>query len=110
MRGTITMANENYLVYKASTRSKKSKRVYWKDLKYIQYADMMDFYATRRTKITGAGGKTQSEMKKDAADEFLGAAILCDWFGDYEYALELGRKAIKNNPSLKDSVTTVLLK
>jgi len=110
MRGTITMANQNYLVYKTSTRSKKSKRVYWKDLKYIQYADMMEFYANRRTKISGAGGQSQSEMKKDAANEFLGAAILCDWFGDYKKALELGKEAIKSNPSIRDSVNTVLLK
>jgi hypothetical protein len=110
IRGTITMANKNYLVYKKSTRSKKSSRVFWKDLTFEQYADMMEFYAMRRSRITGAGGKSRAEIKKDAANDFLGAAILCEWFGDYKKALHYAKEAIKYNPKIKESVSDIIIK
>ena len=71
---------------------------------------MMEFYAQRRMKIIGAGGKSRTAIKKDAANDFFGAAILCDWFGDYENALKYAKEAIKNNPLIKKSVSNMILK
>ena len=103
------MANSNYLVYKKSTRSKRSQRVYWKDLKFEQYAEMMEFYGDRKKKMTGAGKITAADMKREAANDFFGAALLCDWFGDYENALRYAKKTIENNPAMKDSISKMLL-
>jgi hypothetical protein len=109
IRGTITMANENYLVYKKSTKSRKTQRLYWKEVSPEQYSDMMEYYAKRRSNVTGAGGKTQAQFKKDAANDYLGAAILCDWFGNYESALKYAKAAVKHNPDLRKTVSKMIL-
>jgi hypothetical protein len=107
--GVVYMANENVLRYKKSTKAKKGKSYKWGDLIFDQYPAFMEYFAKRRLGITGAGNVSKKKFKKDAATEYLGMAILCDWFGRYDDALKHAQKAVKIYPAMNERVSRMML-
>jgi len=105
--GIVTMANEKYLIYR---KSNKSKRCYWKDLSYKQYAAFMKYYAGQRLKLKGGVGKLKrSEILADASDDYLGLAMLYDWHKKYKSALYYARKAIQLNKKNKNAISAAMV-
>lgn len=109
-RGVVYMANTNILRLKKSTRSRKGKSYKWTDLAFEQYPAFMEYFAKRRLGISGAGQKTRKQIKEDAAMEYLGMAMLCDWFGKYEDALKYAKRAIEISPESKNKISNMMLK
>ena len=109
-KGVVYMANENIIRLKKSTRSKKGKSYEWSDLAFEQYPAFMEYFAKRRLGVSGAGQKTRKDIKKDAAMEYLGMAVLCDWFGHYEDALKHAKRAVEISPECKDQVSMMMLR
>lgn len=109
-RGVVYMANIHGLRLKKSTRSKKGKSYKWKELKFEQYPEFMEYFAKRRLGISGAGQLSKKKLKQDAAMEYLGMAILCDWFGHYKNALKHAKRAVKICPDIKIRVSRMMLR
>lgn len=107
--GVVYMANENLLRFKKSTKSKKGTSYQWEDLAFEQYPAFMEYFAKRRLGVTGAGATSKNKIKKDAATEYLGIAILCDWFGQYEDALKNAKRAVELCPEMNDQVYRMML-
>jgi len=107
--GVIYMANENVLRYKKSTRTKRGKSYKWSDLSFKQYPAFMEYFAKRRLGISGAGTVSKKKFKKDAANEYLGIAILYDWFGHYDNALKYAQKAVEICPEMNERVSRMML-
>lgn len=108
-RGVIYMANENILRIKKSHRSKKGKSYKWSEVAFEQYPAFMEYFAKRRLGISGVGQKSKKKIKNDAAMEYLGMAILYDWFGHYETALSYAKKAVKISPEAKERISKMML-
>ena len=105
--GAVIMANDKLLVCRVRG---KSKRYYWKDLSYRQYAAFMRYYAKQRLGLKSAIGKrTVDEFRSNAADDYLGLAMLFDWFKKYKAALFYAKKAAKINPKSKAAISAAML-
>lgn len=107
--GVIYMANENILRYKKSSKTKKGTSYKWEDLAFEQYPAFMEYYAKRRLGISGAGQNSKKKFQQDAATEYLGMAILCDWFGHYEDALKYAQRAVEICPEINSQVSRMML-
>jgi hypothetical protein len=108
-KGVVYMANENILRLKKSVRSKRGKNYKWSDISFSQYPAFLEYFATRRLRMPGAGLHSRKEMKKNAANEYLAAAILSDWFGYYENALRYAKRAVDIYPDMKKQVSRMML-
>lgn len=86
-RGVIALANENNFRIKGKRRGKDYK---WETITPLQLARMSEYYADQKTKLKGA--KTAG-MKDDAARQLIAAAVICDWYGDYDNAVKFVKKA-----------------
>lgn len=100
--GTVALANKNgFIVKKGNPKNKKAKGTEYKwtqaDPSFL--ATMLEKYADQRMKLSPMGSVSEDDMKSDASKQLLGAAILCDWYGDYSQAIRLARKAAKADPS-----------
>jgi len=107
--GVIYMANENGLRFKKSTKSKKGKTYKWDQLAFAQYPACLSFYAKRRLGISAVGRTSKKKIKRDAANDYLALAIVCDWFGDYKKSLKYAKIAVKTYPKFKNSVSRLML-
>ncbi len=107
LSGTITMANDSVVVLKVSKKKAKSFR--WDELALQQYIDFLDYFAQFSLKATG-GEVNKDEGKKNAAEIFLLAALLCDWYEKYDDALKFARKGIDLAPENKQKTSVLLLK
>ncbi|MCK5843398.1 MAG: hypothetical protein KAG97_01740 [Victivallales bacterium] len=107
LKGIVTMANEKYLIYR---KSNKSKRCFWKDLSYKQYAAFMKYYARERQRLKGGVGKlTHAEILANASDDYLGLAMLYDWHKKYKRALLYAKRAVKLNPKNKNTISAAMV-
>jgi hypothetical protein len=105
--GIVTMANEKYLIYR---KRNKSKRCFWKELSYRQYAAFMKYYDKERQKLKGGVGKRKrSEILANASDDYLGLAMLYDWHKKYKAALYYAKKAVKLNPQNKNAISSAMV-
>lgn len=107
--GVIYMANLNGLRFKKSTKSKKGKTYKWNQLAFAQYPACLSFYAKRRLGISAVGRTSKKKIKRDAANDYLALAIVCDWFGEYKKSLKYAKIAVKTYPKLKNSVSRLML-
>ena len=106
INGMVIMANEKYLVYR---KRNSSKRCYWKDLSYKQYAAFMKHYAKQRAHLKGGVGKRKgSQIKADLAEDYMGIAMLYDWYKKYKSSLYYARKAAKVYPKNKKSISEAM--
>ncbi len=106
--GTIAMGNSNFLVLRKGHR--RGKRYKWDDIAIPFYEQFFNFYANQRVHSNGAANVTKEEMQQNAAEEFLGIAILYDWVGEYEKAYQYAQKAIKTCPKIKRKVSAYMLR
>lgn len=105
--GNVSMANENYIVVRKS--SKTMKRVNWNDILVDQYIDFLKYYGGMRLEKFG-GTVTKEDSRKAASEDYIQAAVISDWFGNYEDAIEYGKKAIEFCPDSAKTVNILLLK
>lgn len=106
-RGMIAMANENLLYFKRSDRA-KGERYEWSDLDFAQYPAFFEHFAKMRMSVT-AGQVTREERQFNAANDYLGLALLCDWFGHYEQALTHAKRAVELAPNIEAEASELLL-
>ncbi len=96
-RGTINLVNENSLLMKGSTKAFK-----WSDFKIEMYGEFLEYFGQRRT---GAGTKSSATVQsKDAAEDFLSAAVVYHIGGNFEKAYDAAIKAEKMNEEVAASV------
>jgi hypothetical protein len=105
INGMVVMANDKYLVYR---KHNKSKRCYWKDLSYKQYAAFMKYYAKQRSNLNGVGKRSKKQIMADVAEDYVGIAMLYDWYKKYKSALFYARKAVKAYPQNKQSISNAM--
>ena len=106
--GTISMGNSNFLVLRKGRR--RGKRYQWEDIAIPFYEQFFNYYANQRLNSNGAGTITKDEMKENAAEEYLGIAIMYDWVGEYEKAYKYAKKAIETCPKIKNKVSAYMLR
>ena len=106
--GTISMGNSNFLVLRKGRH--RGKRYQWEDIAIPFYEQFFSYYANQRLNANGAGNVTKDEMKENAAEEYLGIAILCDWVGEYEKAYDYAKKAIDTYPKIKNKVSAYMFR
>lgn len=103
----VIMGNDKYLVYR---KRNKSRRCYWKDLSYKQYAAFMKYYAKQRVRLKGGVAKrTRSQILADVAEDYLGLAMLYDWYKKYKLSLYYARKAVNADKKKQQSVSNAML-
>jgi tetratricopeptide (TPR) repeat protein len=102
-RGTIAMGNDSFLVM-------RKRRYKWKDIAVQFYEEFMTHYAKQRVTGAGIGNQSLEERRGDAAEDYLGVAILYDWVGDYEKALDFAKRAVTVCPAKKKKVSIYMLK
>lgn len=105
--GVISMANENGFVVK-SKGGKKGKERKWEQMHPLQMALLVEYYGEQR--LRGKAGKVGNDDRRtDAAINFLVGAIFADWYGEYDTAVRLIKKAVKTNPSLEKLAEALFL-
>ena len=102
-RGTIAMGNDNFLVM-------RRKRYKWENIAIPFFEEFMTYYAKQRLTTDGIANNTLEERRADAAEDYLGIAILYDWVGDYEKALDFAKRAVTICPAKKKKVSIYMLK
>lgn len=107
--GAIVRANENILVFKRNERSKHSERILWTDLAFEQYCVFFEHFAKVRLAISAGGESTAEDRQFDAANDYLGLALLCDWYGHYAKALEYAQRAVTISAKI-DAAAAALLR
>jgi len=106
--GIVALANERYLILRTSSHS-KSRKIEWDELPIEQYERFFEFFASKRAAVSAAPGVSKEEINKNAAEDYITAAVMCDWYGRYEKALDFGGKALKLCPNLKPDVERLLM-
>ena len=104
--GTVYMANENVVVIRKG--KKKTASYKWEELHIDQFVNFLTYYANVKSQMQGGGEITQEQAKKNAAQDYLLAAILCDWYGKYSTSLKLGEKVLSLDSSLRKSTMELL--
>ncbi|MBN1864421.1 MAG: hypothetical protein JW808_05935 [Victivallales bacterium] len=107
--GVVYMANVNVLRLKRSQKSKKGESYKWEDLSFRQYPAFIEYFAKRRLAVSGAGQVSREEQMQGAANEYLGLAVLCDWFGQYEDALKYANEAVNTHPDSIKNISRIML-
>jgi hypothetical protein len=106
-RGIISMANENILVFKSTERA-KGQRIRWAELAPEQYVIFFEYFARQRQGMSG-GQVTKEESNLNAANDYVGLALLCDWFGLYGPALAYAQKAVTLAPAIEPGTARLVL-
>ncbi len=101
------MANPNYISMKTG---KGFQRLNWNQLPPAEMTRIISHFAEARMKVSGAAGTSAETRKKEAAQDYLRLAILCDWYGDYPDAVEYARKSISVYPDSEKSVKKFMMK
>lgn len=83
------MGNSNYISVRTNGGR---KRVRWSDLPVEQIAAMLENYADTRAEAEISGGH-RGDAKYEAAWDYLRIALLYDWYGNYDKAVDYARKA-----------------
>ena len=106
--GTIALANENTLIIRRGKNSRRRNQVNWTDLAPEQIFTFLEYYGDMRMKLSD-GTVSAKERKEHAANQYLVAAILADWYGEYDDALRLARKAYRANPEIQKKTEVLFL-
>ncbi len=103
----VTMANEKFLVTKTSQQS-KPVRCGWGDLDFGQYPEFFEYFIAKKSAATG-GNVSKADISRNVARDYLLLAMLCDWYGQYEEALDYARKSIESNPKIEGLANSLLI-
>ncbi|GEM_PF-5674899 len=101
------MVNPNYIAVKTSSR--KFKRLGWESLPVEEAANILDYFAAMRQKITNVPGVSKDELKRMAAEDYLRIGMLCDWYEDYDNAVKYAKKAAEVDPKIEDIVKKYMM-
>jgi len=103
----VTMANDKFLVTKAFQQSKPA-RFGWSDLDFEQYPQFFEYFIGKKISVTVANvGK--DEIAKCIAKDYLLLAMLCDWYGRYDEALDYAKKSIESYPKIERLANNLLM-
>ena len=106
IRGSIPFCNDRGLTIRLDRRQAKLRTVEWKDVDIKQYQELLEFYAKKR--LTASGGPNGLEIKitprKDAANDYLLAALLSEWYGRPDDAAGYAKQAVHYDPELNLTV------
>lgn len=97
--GTVAIANQNALLVR-NAQAGKSTKLTWKELDPAQIPLILTFFADQRLKVI-MGNVPVRERQRDAAIDYLRAAVFADWYGDYEGAADCFKKAVEIYPPSK---------
>jgi DNA-directed RNA polymerase subunit RPC12/RpoP len=101
-----TMANPNYI----SVRIKNEyKRVRWDELPPAELSKIIAYYADLRTRVSAGVAASASQQKKEAAQDYLRIAMLCDWYGDYAECVKYCEKAVSTDKEIERSVKKFIM-
>ncbi|HOK04601.1 MAG TPA: serine/threonine-protein kinase [Victivallales bacterium] len=101
------MLNPNYI---SLEKAGKFQRRQWSDLPPSQLANIMDYFAGLRLKVSDAVGTSEQTRKKEAAQDYLRIAMLYDWYGDYQNAVKYCKKSMAVYPEAEKSVKRFIMK
>jgi serine/threonine protein kinase len=105
------MAGPKFVSVKKSNG--KRERIYWKDIHIDQFIDFLKHYALFRKNAQLSGTitrKATAKKRMETAWEYLRIALLCDWYGQYDKAIILTRKAISIDPKIEQDAIDYMLK
>ncbi len=133
VRGNIPFCNDNELTVSLNRRSTSFRSVKWNELSIGQYAEMLIFYAEQRLtadkeslsagldaldffnaeqRVTADTEKLNRELnispRKDAAREYLLAALLLHWYGQPQQIKSIRAEAVKLDPKIADDFNLFL--
>ncbi len=97
--GTVAIANQNALTVR-NAQAAKGTKLEWKELDPSQIPVMLTFFAEQRLRVI-MGNVPMKERQRDAAIDYLRAAVFADWYGDYEQASVYFKKAVSIYPPSK---------
>ncbi|OPZ27165.1 MAG: hypothetical protein BWZ02_01741 [Lentisphaerae bacterium ADurb.BinA184] len=97
--GDIPNCTDEHIVIRQGGRGGKSYKVRWEHLDVRQYIAFLEYYARRRI---------DAGMARDAGRDYLLAALIADWYGLPEEAVEWRRKTVQANPDLAREVSVLL--
>jgi hypothetical protein len=106
IHGTVAMANESLLIVRRKGR--KTKRYKWTDLHSRQFATFLMYFGKLRKNL-GSPSVDKKQRLKESAEDFLRAAVILDWYGDYKRALKCVKIAIKISPAVHSKANKLFL-
>ncbi len=106
LNSNIAMANDNVVIIHTG---KSSKEYSWSKLAPVTIVSMLQYFAGIREKSQRAYGQTEKEHEIQVADDYLLAAVFCDWYGNYSGAVRFLKKAISLNPELTEFAEKIFL-
>ncbi len=105
--GTVALANEKFFLVRDSN-TEKSVKCEWEEVLPEQFSDFLSYYAKMRIKISGPN-LSEADKRRQAADDLAHAAVLCDWYGRYQDAIDYAKLATRISPDIKPELLKILL-
>jgi hypothetical protein len=91
IRGSIPFCNELQLAIRpVGAATEDLQKVSWSGFPFEQYVAFFDYYLEVRSSLAG--------NRRDAGEDALRLALLCDWYGRRECALVYAQKAVAFDP------------
>jgi len=87
----------------------KPKLAKWDSLAFAQYIAFFEFFAQKRLDMEGGAVASDKTRMKEAGMEYFLAALICDWYGRYDDAAKLAKRAIETDKSFVRIVDEILL-
>ena len=97
IRAKIIKADENDIQL-MNVITKKPLVISWKDFEFIQFKEFADYYAASYTDAFSLS-ENSDEIFKKVSKEYVTLAVVLDWYGFKEEAIEYKKKAIKFDAS-----------
>lgn len=94
---SISMANANVVILQTSSGTRE---VTWDKISPETVAQILTNLGARRKSVARGFGESQEQHDAQVADEFLLAAVFCDWYGYYKQAVMLVGRAVEANPEI----------
>lgn len=92
IRAQVVKANENEIQL-LNLISGKPITVSWKDLEFTQFKEFADYYAASYTESFSLS-ENNDEIFKKVSEEYITLAVVLDWYGFKEEAVEYKKKAL----------------
>ncbi len=106
LSGQMT-ANPNYISIKSG---KQFIRLNWEQIPASEMANVISHFAKLRLQISGAAGTSSDSREKEAAEDYLRIALLCDWYGEYDEAIKYAKKCLSVYPKSEKSIKKIIMK
>ncbi len=82
------------------------KKIQWAELALPQVLKFIEAFAEKKLQVSDPNKK--KSFAADAANDFLVAAVLSDWYGKYDESVKYAKKAIAVDPEVASKVEQLL--